>query len=59
MLNSVKSLASGLGDLAVKKVASSKSLGKFAGGMAGALSLGIEFAKSFWQSWLLKSECFC
>jgi len=46
MLNSVKSLASGLGDLAVKKVASSKSLGKFAGGMAGALSLGIEFAKA-------------
>ena len=46
MLNSVKSLAGGLGDLAVKKVASSKSLGKFAGGMAGALSLGLDFAKA-------------
>ena len=46
MIGSVKSLASGLGDLAVKKVASSKSLGKFAGGMAGALSLVIEFVKA-------------
>ena len=49
MLNSVKSLAGGLGDLAVKKVASSKSLGKFAGGMAGALSLGLDFAKAIGQ----------
>jgi hypothetical protein len=46
MLGSVKSLANGMGDLAVKKVASAKSLGKFAGGMAGALSLAIEFGKA-------------
>lgn len=44
MIGSVKSLASNLGDLAVKKVAGTKSLGKFAGGMAGGLSLAIQFA---------------
>jgi len=44
MLGSIKSLTKGMGDLAVKKVAGAKSLGRFAGAAAGGLSLVLEFA---------------